>query len=317
MDLIQLPRGQTMSSSSPPEPARPFLASAQLLFGLVALQTGFVTSEQLVAAFHAWTTDKSRPLPDILESQQALTSDDRQALERLVTAFLNKHGGDAEKSLAALSSIADARPQLERLHDPDVCASLAHVSKARPPDPNVTETATLIVKGGPYDPVDPLDALLLRRFPVVRRILLDADVARHPTQYRVTAVRQFPGEDQFLQLLCRRIHAGVTLAERHDLEPVPFELRCQLRCVPAVYGDLAEVVALPEFVNALADHVVVDDFTRSGLNVLLPDPLNVRHAVATFTLPGSLFRHPEERKHVVTLVSGKHQHQRRDVGGRC
>ena len=56
------------------------------------------------------------------------------------------------------------------------------------------------------------------------------------------AVAQLPGEDDFLQLLGRRVHAGVALPEGDHLEPVPVELRGQLRGVPAVDADLADVV---------------------------------------------------------------------------
>ena len=40
-----------------------------LLFGLLALQNGLIHQAQLVAAFHAWTTDRSRPLADHLEGR--------------------------------------------------------------------------------------------------------------------------------------------------------------------------------------------------------------------------------------------------------
>lgn len=33
-------------------------ADSALLFGLLALQNGFITRDQLVAAFGAWTADK-------------------------------------------------------------------------------------------------------------------------------------------------------------------------------------------------------------------------------------------------------------------
>ncbi len=41
-------------------------AAGHLLFGLLALQTGLIDQAQLVAAFHAWTRDKARPLADHL-----------------------------------------------------------------------------------------------------------------------------------------------------------------------------------------------------------------------------------------------------------
>jgi eukaryotic-like serine/threonine-protein kinase len=41
-------------------------AERDLLFGLLALQNGLIQQAQLVAAFHAWTCDKSRSLADHL-----------------------------------------------------------------------------------------------------------------------------------------------------------------------------------------------------------------------------------------------------------
>ena len=117
-------------------------ADRNLLFGVIALQNDFITREQLVAAFDAWVHDKSRGLADILEKQGALSTEDRGFLDRLVEKFLAKHGGDAEKSLAALSAISRVRPDLEQLNDPDLGASLGHVGKEGPPDPRLDTTLT-------------------------------------------------------------------------------------------------------------------------------------------------------------------------------
>src|SRR5262249_1902254 len=54
-------------------------------------------------------------------------SDDRSAVEALVARHLKKHGGDAEKSLAALPAGRSTRESLANLDDPDIEASLAHV----------------------------------------------------------------------------------------------------------------------------------------------------------------------------------------------
>ena len=43
-----------------------------LLFGLLALQTGLINQTQLVAAFHAWTQAGNRPMAAILAEQGAL-----------------------------------------------------------------------------------------------------------------------------------------------------------------------------------------------------------------------------------------------------
>ena len=41
-------------------------ADRQLLFGLLALQTGLIDQAALFAAFHAWRRDKARSLADHL-----------------------------------------------------------------------------------------------------------------------------------------------------------------------------------------------------------------------------------------------------------
>ena len=77
-------------------------ADRQLLFGMLALQNGLVNQGQLVAAFQAWTLDKSRSLAEHLEARGDLDADDRSAVEALVARHLKRHGGDVEKSLAAV-----------------------------------------------------------------------------------------------------------------------------------------------------------------------------------------------------------------------
>ena len=73
-----------------------------LLFGLLALQTGLIDQAQLVAAFHGWTRDRSRPLADHLEALGHLGGAQKAAIEALAALYVEKHDGDVEKSLAAL-----------------------------------------------------------------------------------------------------------------------------------------------------------------------------------------------------------------------
>jgi hypothetical protein len=103
------------------------MASAQLLFGIIALQSNFITSEQLVAAFDAWVRDKRQTLAEILVRQNAISPAEQQLLERLVGKFLQRHAGGAEKSLAALSSTAQFCPELARIFDQDLQASLGQL----------------------------------------------------------------------------------------------------------------------------------------------------------------------------------------------
>ena len=102
-------------------------ADRNLLFGLLALQNGLITQVQLVAAFQAWTLDKARALADHLVARGDLDADDRSAVDALVARHIKKHGGDAEKSLAAIPAGRTTRASLAHIADPDIEVSLGHV----------------------------------------------------------------------------------------------------------------------------------------------------------------------------------------------
>jgi serine/threonine-protein kinase len=124
-----------------PEPApTPASADRNLLFGVLALQMDFITRDALVKAMNAWVLDKHKPLGQILIEQGALRGDTRAALEVVVGKHLELHGGDPQRSLAAVSSIRSVRQELGQVADPDLQASLAQVSVARQaePDPDLT-----------------------------------------------------------------------------------------------------------------------------------------------------------------------------------
>ena len=117
-------------------------ADCQLLFGILAVQMDFVSRDQLIAAMNSWVLEKSTPLGEILFAQQALDRDERELLDALVAKHLAKHEGNAEQSLAAISSIETFRADLTRLGDPDIQASLVHVARdGQGHDPYATRTA--------------------------------------------------------------------------------------------------------------------------------------------------------------------------------
>jgi eukaryotic-like serine/threonine-protein kinase len=78
------------------------IAESNFLFGLLALQTGMIDQAAIVAAFHEWTRDKTRSMAEILVGRGAIDAGDRAALEALAAKHLMRHGGDVEKSVAAV-----------------------------------------------------------------------------------------------------------------------------------------------------------------------------------------------------------------------
>jgi len=101
--------------------------SRNLLFGLLALQVGLIDQARLVAAFQAWTLDKSRPVADYLIALGHLDAADRAAVEVLVTHHLKKNGSSALQSLAAIPAGRSTRERLAGMGDPEVEATLGYV----------------------------------------------------------------------------------------------------------------------------------------------------------------------------------------------
>src|SRR6516164_6884351 len=102
-------------------------ADRNLLFGLLALQNGLINQVQLVAAFQAWTLDKARALADLLVDRGDLSRSRRELLDALVEEHLKEHGGNAERSLAAIPAGRSTHESLARLGDPDIEGTLAQV----------------------------------------------------------------------------------------------------------------------------------------------------------------------------------------------
>lgn len=99
----------------------------QLLLGLLALQCGFITKDQLVSAFSIWTSDKSKSLDDLLVDNKVISLSQRMLLIALVEEHLKQHGNDPEKSLASIGSLPSIKSDLERIADSDLQATLVHV----------------------------------------------------------------------------------------------------------------------------------------------------------------------------------------------
>jgi serine/threonine-protein kinase len=108
-----------------------------MLFGLLALQNGLVTRDQLVAAFAVWTASSGRPMADVLAEQGALAAPHRALVDALIEAHLKIHGAP-EKSLAVLELNRSTRESLAAAGGPDVEATLAHVGSWPGGDPDRT-----------------------------------------------------------------------------------------------------------------------------------------------------------------------------------
>src|SRR5271163_1593793 len=106
--------------------------SRDLLFGLLALQTGMIDQGALFTAFAAWTRDKSRSLPDHLLALGSLDPDDRAAVDVLANRHLKKHGGAIEKSLAVLAVGRSTQESLARIGGQEIEATLGHAGWAHP-----------------------------------------------------------------------------------------------------------------------------------------------------------------------------------------
>jgi PAS domain S-box-containing protein len=94
-----------------------------LLFGVLALQADLIDAPQFIEACLLWTGHKDVPLADVLVERGWLLPDDRAHVDYLLGRKLNKHGGDARASLAALPG--DVKRSLAALADEDILHSLA------------------------------------------------------------------------------------------------------------------------------------------------------------------------------------------------
>jgi serine/threonine-protein kinase len=109
-------------------------ADRNLLFALLALQNGLVDQSQFLAAFHAWTCDKGRPIADVLIARGDLDANGRDLIGGLVDLHLQRHGGDAGESLATVARIASQRTDFGPIGEavPDLRASLAALADTAP-----------------------------------------------------------------------------------------------------------------------------------------------------------------------------------------
>ncbi len=108
----------------------PSQSDRNVLFGVLALQMEFITQAGLIAALQAWTLQKTKPLGELLVELGHMSAEDREALEPMVDRHVARHGGSAEHSLGALSSVSDIVAELRDVSDGDVLQSLQRMSQS-------------------------------------------------------------------------------------------------------------------------------------------------------------------------------------------
>src|SRR5690349_15965345 len=108
------------------------VADRNLLFGVLAMQRGFISGDQLVAALGAWVQDRARPLGQVLLEQGALPAPRWAQLETLVEEHLKRHA-DPETSLTAVGPQGAEGLGLRVAAPADLQATLSTVAGPQPP----------------------------------------------------------------------------------------------------------------------------------------------------------------------------------------
>jgi serine/threonine-protein kinase len=118
-----------------------------LLFGVLALQAGFLDADQFAEACSAWATRKDKPLAELLVHRGLLSAQDRLLVDQLLERKIEKHSGDVHESLATVTSNG-TRHVLAKIADEEVQKTVADLSgrNGTPPDhpadiPTVTYSA--------------------------------------------------------------------------------------------------------------------------------------------------------------------------------
>ena len=88
-----------------------------LLYGVLAVQLGFVTRDQLIAATSRWVLDKEQPLGEVFIRHGMITRADGQLIDSVVAKQLERNGADARQSLHSLAGVAGLQETLELLGD--------------------------------------------------------------------------------------------------------------------------------------------------------------------------------------------------------
>ena len=96
-----------------------------LLFTVLALQSGLITDDQFVEVCTLWTTRKGIAMSDLLLERGWIVAGDVSHIHYLLDRRLEKSGGDARQSIASID--ASLKRQLASIHDAELQQSLGYV----------------------------------------------------------------------------------------------------------------------------------------------------------------------------------------------
>ncbi len=84
-------------------------APANLLMGVLALQNGLLSHDELLAATTAWVQGKGQPLREVIRHRNLMSQEELDLLEALYAKYLQHHNYSLDQSLADLSSLGSVR----------------------------------------------------------------------------------------------------------------------------------------------------------------------------------------------------------------
>ena len=105
-------------------------ADRNLLFGILALQMNFISSDTLITAMHAWVLDKQKPLGQILLAQGKLSRGQLHALEALIAEHMKVQVDDHENSFQSCIPVHSLAKLFASIEDPDVRTSVSKIDSS-------------------------------------------------------------------------------------------------------------------------------------------------------------------------------------------
>ncbi len=127
------------------------LSDESLLLGVLALQMGLVSREELTASVEAWMLEEFSSLGDVLRRRDAIDAGSMALLERLVQKHLQTHDNDPMKSLAAADLSSSLVDDLRRLNKRPIDATL---DEAEDSDRDANEATDVFQPGRREDDVE-------------------------------------------------------------------------------------------------------------------------------------------------------------------